>query len=602
MSSSVVTVPTTVTVHLKHFHTETTKCWIKVFGSEFFAPGYEEGCTFAVPKLEAPLTIALPFREAYPSKHAYFFVWVFAQQHHDGSSGELKLEPKEKRTTPVHDWTGTATVSIGNRVDREQCPVQDINGGCIGHVVFSPPEDPGLLTMYADKVRLPPQHKQFKRLCVTGNDTIKALGDWTKDGLEALHKQHFPNGSNITQHLPRYIYRTVNQHCGNLPMWVWPVVRIRSLPSSSFGTGVATYFKNAERNARFLLNLPSQHYSSTTEICEVIGEVLTLPTRAMQYVLDQSRIGPQKTQAVDHWAHPHDQPVGDLMSGDCEDFALLMLQESVYLRTCPGLQSMQISQTEQRYITFMCAMTLRLHGGRAKWTYHMAVLKLDRMWVTAKLGLSKNKQLPKEDDRLPAMLLEGTAYTTSCWEYDVDDKKSESYKCSKVNLPDCETAAKTPPVNIRTNGLYGHIISLFSPELWQAHGIAQIELGQNQKAGADVTAVMNYDAEEDKVQWACLQMDEKQRHASKANKKLARLAASFPRPPLPTLSKVRDLPPSGSISRKRVSCCIRKIDWKRREPDIRKELFKKAQLSSPSDVGALSLRINSRQKIVYLYA
>jgi hypothetical protein len=244
---SVVTVPTTVTVHLKHFDAETTKCWIKVFGSEFFAPGCEEGYTFAVPKLDTSMTVALPFREAYSSRHAYFFVWVFAQQHHDGSSGELKLAPKEKRTTPVHDWTGTATVSIANRVGKEQCPVQDINGECIGHVMFSPPEDPKLLGIYANKVFLPPQpdqHKQFKRLCVKGNDTIKDLCKWTKDGLEALHKQHFPNGSNITQHLPRYIYRTVNQHCGSLPMWVWPIVRIRSLPSSS-SMGVVLYFKNA---------------------------------------------------------------------------------------------------------------------------------------------------------------------------------------------------------------------------------------------------------------------------------------------------------------------------------------------------------------------
>src|SRR5688572_16229789 len=211
---SVVTVPTVVTVNLDHFDSQQTKCWIKVFGGGFFAPGYEEGCVFELPALGSPLIINLPFRTWYKSEDDYFFIWVFTQQHHDGTSGELKQEAKETTTTPVHDWTATTTVSIGDRQTSASCILQDINGKRVGRIRCGIPEDPALVAKYAGKVEIGTNKfdekvekkkkitKKIERLQPHGV-VIPKICKWTRDTLEEIHKKYFPNGSNITQYLPR---------------------------------------------------------------------------------------------------------------------------------------------------------------------------------------------------------------------------------------------------------------------------------------------------------------------------------------------------------------------------------------------------------------
>jgi hypothetical protein len=595
---STVVVPTVCTVSLKHFKRDNGKCWMKVYGSQFFAAGKDDAdWTYEIPQLDAPFEIQLPFRDSYTSKHDYFFVWIYTQQHHDAKSGELKLESKEMRTSPVVDRTGTTCVSIHNRLQADKCYLYDIQGNNVGYVICSIPQDPAKLTLYKNKIWLPDEHPSRKKLD-PGHCAIPKLCKWTETGLQELHAKHFSKGSNITQYLPRYICRPVQQHCGPIPMWTWPLLRIR-YPASNEHSGLDAYLQHAERNARFLLNLPYNNYSSTMEICEVLGEMQTLPARAMQYVLDQSRVSPSKTIPIDDWNHPHDQPIGDLMSGDCEDFALLMLQEAIYLKYCTSLANKTIARVEKGYLTFLCAMTLRLPGNN-KWTYHLTTVKLDRAWVIARL-FGKTK-LPSKDNRQPAMLLEGTSYTTSCWDYKQSSTEKKAYQASSVkSLSDCETMAKIPPARIKERKLYGHILTLFgSEELWNQYGICQIELGQDEKFGASVEDVMNYEAD-NSIQWVPLQMV-KPKQVVKTQRRLARLAAAYPLSPVPhapTTKKALE-PPGSQCSR--ISCCMRYVDWLRRSEDVHAMLALQAGDGvHPRDIQAVVLDVNDRQKIVYLH-
>lgn len=140
---------------------------------------------------------------------------------------------------------------------------------------------------------------------ISGIDSrpLAQLEQWTKTELDRIHGK-WP-GSNLTSELSRYSYRPIPQHCGLIPMWVWPLLRINMNVNTD---EVAAYLRHSEANARFLVQ-PSADANIVTEHCERLSEMQTLPARATLYVLDQTKSGPSgENIPIDDWTHPHDQP------------------------------------------------------------------------------------------------------------------------------------------------------------------------------------------------------------------------------------------------------------------------------------------------------
>ena len=237
-----------------------------------------------------------------------------------------------------------------------------------------------------------------------------------------------------------------------------------------------------------------------------------------------------------------------------------MLQEAFWMRSLDAEMAM-LGDAERSYVTFFCAMTLYYPPAKT-WVYHAACLKLDRSFVLRQLGLQKKKEESKEL-LWPAVLMEGTAYTTGCWQYEPRDEDQASKLAFR--FAHGEVFSKETVQGIRKLNLYGHIQSLFSPELVRSHGILQIELGYKNKKTAPVEVVMQYD--DASVSWHPIVNT----GAYEQVKKLKTLA--FPLTPLPRMPpgfKPKRINLRAVSDEPEIDCCVRAVDWNQTE--IEREL------------------------------
>jgi hypothetical protein len=350
------------------------------------------------------------------------------------------------------------------------------------------------------KIQLVSEAEHFHSAAATQLPSLDTLLATTGDTLRRLAAAHFRAGTNIHSALPAFDFLHVEQHCGRIPMWAYPLLNLTPQPPED----CTAYMENALANAMYLLRVEKvDSKSDKTELAELLSEMQTLPLRAQLYVIDFTRSPGYKQ--VDKWENPLVTPNAARMSFDCEDAALRMLQESQWLLSCSKSKALQpLVEAERAYVTFMVGMSLKLRADSDKeWCYHAAVLKLDRAFVMWRLFPDK---FPEPVSRWPAVLLEGTNYTTGCWEYKSRCANADVVAERSAVFEPVETISKATPALIRKKALYGAIQSLFSPELAMRFGIVQIELGQNGKRAAFASSVMQYDRQ---VQWLPLQMETK---------------------------------------------------------------------------------------------
>lgn len=322
--------------------------------------------------------------------------------------------------------------------------------------------------------------------------TLPSTAKLLEQTREAFTKLPRFERTNVHSSLPAFDFLQVQQHFGPIPMWAFPLLNLTKRSE----TDCTPYVENALANAMFLLGINAIDTGNKAELAELLSEMQTLALRAQLYVLDYTRRAGGEYKQVDKWENPLVSPNPSLMSYDCEDATVRILQEGIWLRMCKSSELLRpLIAAEEAYFTFLVGMTLKLSPSSQQWCYHAAILKLDKQYVRWKLGLAKE---PDARERWPAVLLEGTNYTTGCWDYkcrfaNADALSERSYTDAPV-----ETIPKITPGLIHEKGLYGAIQSLFSHELARDMGIVQIELAQNGKRAALAKSVMQYDKS---VEW-----------------------------------------------------------------------------------------------------
>ncbi len=452
-----------------------TPVWVvlysqRLFGARTSRALLKNGHKGAV-ALDPPLY--LQTKELHPEDS--FWVYVYAERH---------LCPGEKKSCPQYitrvGYTSVAAIELdlGKSVR-----LFDINGHQVGNVILTVTD--GTIAIDSDAEKPP-----------TVPDMDKLIQETEKQ------RKHYQGGTNITPKLTHLTQLVVKQHWRSIPMWAFCLLHLPpSEPLESL-----EYYEQAVVNAKHLLGITGSIPLSRAVEAEILNEMQTLPTRGQLYVPDTTKMSMLEAD-VDDWTSPLVAPDQKLLGLDCEDAALRIVQDAWWWLHAPSAKGLspeaqRMAQAEQGYITFFVAMTLKVAGvfkgqsSSAQWVYHAAALKLDRRYVLQKLGMPQSGQ----GEWLPAVLLEGTAYTTGCWDYtpvhaETADKVSFQ---SQANFSKGDTISKVTPTMMRRKDLYGHVLSMFSPELALDHGIVEISLSQDGKLAASAKDVMRYS---DQVSW-----------------------------------------------------------------------------------------------------
>jgi hypothetical protein len=116
-----------------------------------------------------------------------------------------------------------------------------------------------------------------------------------------------------------------------------------------------------------------------------------------------------------------------------------------------------------------------------------------------------------------------------------------------------DTVSKVTSRMMRNKNLYGHIVSMFSPELALEHGIVQIDLSDGGKRGAMAKFVMRY--EEGGVEWHPIQFDA--RRVKERIGQVNRLAYAEPR--LPQVTKLVEH--KVMTTAPEIDFVLRDVDW-----------------------------------------
>ncbi len=467
-------------VDLKDYGTD-IPVWAVIYSQRLFS----NGCEKAKMRNRSRDAAALPplylrLRELHPDDS--FWVYVYAERH---------LCPGEKKTCPRYiTRVGFADVPIHQLDQDKSVSLYDINGHTVGQVTLTVKD--ATMAVDPEAAEVPP------------------VFDVDKLVQETEQQRKRFSGSNITpklQHLERLV---VKQHFGgSIPMWAFCLLHLpNSEPLESLN-----YYEQAVINAKHLLGISGEIPHTLAVEAEMLNEMQTLATRGQLYVPDTTKTSMSEA-SVDDWTSPLVAAEQKLLGIDCEDAALRIVQDAWWWLQAPRTrlspEAERLAKVEAHYITFFVAMTLKVAGvfkgqsSSAEWVYHAAALKLDRSYVLQKLGLETPQTQKRE--RLPAVLLEGTAYTTGCWDY-VPIHKAEADKVSfqsQANFSKGDTISKVTPTMMRRKDLYGHILSMFSPELALDYGVVEISLSQDNKLGASAKEVMRYS---DQVEWHPIKLE-----------------------------------------------------------------------------------------------
>jgi len=370
--------------------------------------------------------------------------------------------------------------------------------------------------------------------------------------------------TNIPKELPPMTFSTVPQHCGDIPIWAFTALNLRTDDGPS-----KEYFEQALYNAKYLLMVDRIDFSDKKLVAEVLNEIHTLPVRGLLYVMDMAQGNLDRDEPVDEWINPLLCPVQKLAGFDCEDATQRMIQEGVWLRRMMQGNSelARLAEVDRKhYITFLSAMTLKLPGGG--WTYHAAGLKLDRRFVLQRLGFADET---KEDEYWPAVMLEGTAYTTGCWQYTsvLGQQLADKIAASGIELEFTrgkEAICKATPTQMNRKNLYGPIQSLFSVQLAEEFDILQIDLSENGKRAAASQSVMSYNKAN--VKWSAVMMDGWKPRVEAVKR------AYFPPAPIPKAAVKPQRPAITKRKTASIDLCFRAVDW---DSEVRSELEKQVK-------------------------
>jgi hypothetical protein len=521
------------------------------------------------------LQIQLPFKKVL-FEDAPLYIWVYARRYLavDGTPTE------EKTSRPFVVRIGVGYVRLSAQPDEKQTwPIIDAGvTPAIGHVAIRLPS-----SFAPEFVKLPESVPHMMHLVpYPESHGCEQLTTDTQRQLESIHGKL--KKTNISaQHLERFMFLTVQQACGNVPMWCFPLLHLRQ------GTDRA-YLENLLRNAQFLSGITKP--ASNEDYAELLSEMQTMAVRNQLYVVDCSRRCCGKDITVDDWTNPLQyEQLSEIGAIDCEDATLRMLQEAQMLSQLQIEKSgilKTLQQMEQQYVSFFCGMTLFLPP-QNKWVYHAACLKLDRKYVLEQLHIQK----PAPDATfLPAVLMEGTAYTTGCWDYATAKGKQKLLADSQIRFHHLGTEAtvKVPVEVTKSQKMYGEIQSLISPELFYHYGLPQIELSYKDALAAPASLVLSYSPD---VKFHPVKIPNSSANAIM----IQELQSMLPKAALPKLTKGETKLPAAASTPVQYACCFRSVDW---TADIQ-QLFATAMKTSLAQIKACTIRVDDNLKFEYVY-
>jgi hypothetical protein len=344
-----------------------------VFGSAIF--------TFPSPKFKLP-----PIPNKPPG--ACITVLVYVRNAQSTDSEQRVLGPDEK-TEARQDYLmrlGTAVVPIASLTSGTY-EVYDLSGVSVGKLDLQVPpdrDDFGELQSQVAKKRAPAMSELV-------TDVRKQLA-----GLEQ-HYKWTSGAGDASRYVDQWMsthfsFVDIKQHCGAVPMAAY--LPLNTSEDSKADVG---YLRNALNNARYLMRLQQQPLKelSVEQLAELAKEMQVLPMLAQQYRIDYTKHFPGDYKPLDKWENSFVTPDPELQSFDCEDGCIRIYQETVWLRNSTDPTLKPLVDLERRYVTFLSAMLLKLPGperGKDAYTYHAAILKLDRSYVLAKLGLNNRSE------------------------------------------------------------------------------------------------------------------------------------------------------------------------------------------------------------------
>jgi hypothetical protein len=287
---------------------------------------------------------------------------------------------------------------------------------------------------------------------------------------------------------------------GQMPIWSFPYLTteaVKHTPSTHMRVTLESFLNVACYNMG--IDQRNHHSLTYAQMSEIIAEMTTLVARGCHYTPDGSRREDRKIEQVDDWSYLCHQPSLSIASYDCEDGSNSVIELSSMLSLTTGITHpilSKIQQHERRYMNMFCICTLRT-ANTETYNYHVIVVKLDRRWVMRQIEKGGEEEEEKKgEERVPAVLIDSTSYSTGCWEYTSDLCTEDVYETSRSNDP-IEVLAKIPSQMHKTRrSMYGHIQLMICPDLlYRSRPICQIDVGRKEsdKLGVKVEDMMRYD-------------------------------------------------------------------------------------------------------------
>jgi hypothetical protein len=291
-------------------------------------------------------------------------------------------------------------------------------------------------------------------------------------------------GTNIT-YLPATYFSVLQLPTGEVPRWVFP-------NDTYYISGISSY--NTVQAFMGLLDIAKLSFksspspSSLSSQCELLCNMVLAPTRHLLYVTDSTRRVFSDTND-DEWAHLGHRMKDGAMGDDCEDAAsetmelfFRFVQLDRKFITDDNLRNLHVIANQ--YEPLFCIGTIKTN--ESSYTYHSFILLVDRWSIQTKVGIIS--EFAEKTDLLPTCLLEGTNYTTSCWDYkDGGSSEREDYDKLHVNTI-IEPITFIP--NSLMNDIYMHVCTAYAPALFKTNGISRLDFIQNDKYGAYIHDVM----------------------------------------------------------------------------------------------------------------
>jgi hypothetical protein len=292
--------------------------------------------------------------------------------------------------------------------------------------------------------------------------------------------------SNI-DYYDRYPLDTIQLDIGTVPMCVFPLnlttvlrAKDRTAESMLLGLmGIALYSMQMTEAELMSDSLPLPKF------CELLGQMITAPTRVVLYQADISKRDGVRSVPVDDWQYLGHQRVGERIGFDCEDGTALcveiarMIQESKVV----DRRLLKIQSLAKRYVVLFCVGVIRIQ--HKEFTYHAFGLMLDRGQVMSRyLAGSGGGTETKSEAAVPTIMLESTNFSAACWQYTDENQSIAEYRAGHLMEP-IEASTRVTANVIIERDVYKHIIYAFSPELYHSHKALRFLFGQRHGSSSD---------------------------------------------------------------------------------------------------------------------